>query len=188
MLKAYISKLVCLNRTLKREYDQVRTILILQIVLLCVIYLGAALLIRSLEEFQAESSHYMPFILIASIYTAIHVLFKRVYNPILTEFRKIYQEAQHLSDLIVDEADWSNFRKRDLENNTRSQAINTVEELYYIRNKRFFPTYTLRSFYPAISNLLRVLNILILIETLLVFIFTLFPNSHTAIKIWLNNL
>lgn len=186
MLKACITQLSTYNKILRKKYAKLRFTLILQVILLFVVYLGAAIFIRKYYLFILDSKEeYIPLITTISCFIALRFIYRNVLNPVISEYRKIFRAAQQISDNIVDTADWSNFRKRELQDNTRIHAITAVEEFYTIRNKRYIPFCTLRSFYPSIIRMRNVISFLIIIEILVILIITLNPNLYYSIKEWL---
>lgn len=189
MIKTYISWLSAQNKKLLNEYGKVRLTLILTPLLLFLIYFVVAFLIRDFGSFYTNlNSLFLPIIISSSSYLIALLINKKICYPIIKNYKCLYHRAQEICNQIVDEADWTTFRKRDLYNNRRTQVIGTVEEFYKIRNKRFFPYQTINSYYIYIRRMIYVLNILIIIEIITIATFSISPNIYFTIKKYLASL
>lgn len=186
MIKFYISLLSAQNKKLQKDYGKIRLILIIIPLLLFIIYFSTAFLIRDFGSFLMDQNRpFLPFVISLGSYLSVIFVYKLIFIPVIEKYKSSYNTALQICNQIVDKADWSNFRKRELSNNRRSQVIETVEEFYSIRNKHFFPYQTINSYYPHIKRIIASLNILILIEIMTISIFTIFPSLYFNIKDYL---
>lgn len=189
MLKTYISWLSVQNKKLSKEYPRVRFSQIIVPSLLCALDLSLIIAIIGFESVNAYiSSRSILLISTLTIYIIIALISKKICQPIICKYRDLYKRAQKISDAIVDEADWTNFRKRALWNNRRIQVISTIDEFHSIRNKRFFPYPSFHSYYTYIQSLIIGANTICWIEMFCLTIFSLDPESYFAIKELLHKL
>jgi hypothetical protein len=81
---------------------------------------------------------------------AINKLLARKLHVLLKSFTAEYEKAFTICNQIVDTTDWTSFRKRELENNTKSRALQIVESFYELRTKRLAPIPTASSIYNKV--------------------------------------
>lgn len=183
MLSRHISWLSVLNKQLKEGYCKVRFILIaMPFLLICLDIFWVILILNFDKTLKYIPNRSILPILGISITIIISIFFKKICYPIINKYVAVYRRALTISNQIVDEADWTNFRKRELWNNRRIQVTNTIEYFYSIRNKRFFPCYTIRSYYPTINKILRSATSLYFIGVFCIFMFSLTPDFYNSIK------
>lgn len=188
MLKVYISWLSELNKKLEKDYAKIRFTLICMPLLLFGICILIIILYRNFGRFQTERivERILPLFLSIVSLVLTGIIFRKICYPLIERYKSIYDRAQKISDQIVDKADWTNFRKRELHNPRRTQVIETVQEFYKIRNKRFFPYYTIHSYYSLIQKMMLFVTSMNLIGIFILIFFTLDPEIYNTIKNWLH--
>lgn len=164
------------NKDLAEAYRTMRRTLITSTLLLLFLAIAVVVLVRCADKFFNDGiSEIYPVATILVAYIAVQLYIRKQFSPAVGRFKITYKNAQDICNRIVDSADWSNFRLRELTNNKRSLVIDTVEQFYSIRNKRFFPARVDTSYFFRFRLAIMVLRMCIMSGILVYMVLSLFP-------------
>lgn len=86
----------------------------------------------------------------------------------IQKFREFCKDTFRKCDEIVDYTDWSDFRKRSLDDNKRLRAQYIINTIYQIRTYKFFPYRTENSYFHFLFILNRFMDVLISLGLILI--------------------
>jgi hypothetical protein len=146
-LDKYNIQLRGLYTSLKQRLKQIIFIEIISLVTLC--YFSTFRFKITYENSDLSDFSLILLTAIVILY-AINKLLARKLHVLRKSFTAEYEKAFTICNQIVDTTDWTSFRKRELENNTKSRALQIVESFYELRTKRLAPIPTASSIYNKV--------------------------------------
>ncbi len=180
MIDSLLNQLTAEIKELNRKYTEIRRdqiIVLVWIVALfvcsicCLNYLINDVFVR-IEGF----SRFTLLLLLILIYIAFLTEYRYTVLPKLNSYLRLDKQAQITSNKIVDEADWSSFRKRDPDCSKRVRIFAALESLSKLRSKKFVP-YALK-----LHRVIMFINLSLFLCLATIWILSIFPQLSLTLR------
>lgn len=153
------------TQIIRMQYYKLRNVMI-GIFCLQIVY-GVTLMqffIYLTKQYHLEDQYILQILYLAFCfsYMIINRIIVKAFGQIDKEFKNNLFNASNISKQIVNKIDWTDFRKRNENDNTRIHLLSSVEEFYRLGNLKFMPMMNPHSYYGIVWKSIFSLNLFIL--------------------------